>query len=197
VSNINQSNNTTTHGQPHLHQSKLALESVTNCNGSPSSISGPLGATPVDSADYDIKPNLDDLHGLDVNFDQMGSNSPLTLHREPPLSPLRKQQLETEKNNEDLQPLSILNNSIGNQDSFNQNLSSSKETYVLVPTSTPWLDLVRTVLTQLGYSGLEIVNSKGKFGDYNSPSNCRIASTDSTHGGYLGKFKSHQYTANK
>lgn len=165
VSSTNQSNSTIAPGQPHLHQSKLALESVTNCNGSLSSLSGPTGSTPTNSADYDIKPSLDDLDGLNVNFDQLGSTSPLSLHQETPLSPMRKpqHQLDTEKSNEDLQQISILNNSVGtNQDSFSQQLSSCKETYVLVPASTLWLDLVRTVLTQLGYSGLEIVNSKGK-----------------------------------
>jgi hypothetical protein len=179
VSNTNPSNSTTSQGQPHLHQSKLALESVTNCNGSPSGLSGPMGSAPTNSADIDIKPNLDDLEGLNVNFDHLGSTSPLSLHQEPQLSPLRKQQqpqpqqiqqpqpqqhqqqLDLEKNHKDLQQISILSNSIGNnQDSFNQHLSSCKETYVLVPASTLWLDLVRTVLTQLGYSGLEIVNSK-------------------------------------
>ena len=165
ASNSNQGNSIMTQGQPHLHQSKLALESVTNCNGSPSSLSGPMGIPPTNSADNDIKPNLEDLEGLDV-FDPIGSISPLSLNQEAPLSPMRKHQpqLDTGKNNEDLQQISILNNSIGNnQDSFSQQLSSCKETYVLVPASTLWLDLVRTVLTQLGYSGLEIVNSKGKF----------------------------------
>lgn len=181
VSNATSANQSNTSGssssQPHLHQSKLALESVTNCLLSPSSFSGPTCSAPSlnNSSDIDIKPRVkDDFDGLD--FDQLEPNSPLSLHHEPsPLktslppssvAPLLHQRIQfnntpKSKNNEDLQQISILNNSLGNQDSFNPSLSSCKETYVLVQASTPWLDLVRTVLTQLGYSGLEIVNSKG------------------------------------
>lgn len=40
---------------------------------------------------------------------------------------------------------------------------SCRETYAIVTSNVLYIDLVRTVLLQLGYSAMDLINAKGKF----------------------------------
>lgn len=155
------------HTQPYPLQSKLALESVTNCddlsfanyNGNGNSsltsmnnkIQTELNSTNNDgNLDRSLDLDGSDLEGLDTNLDHLGSTSPLSIN---------------------LQPRGT--NSIGGNDPFNnrqlsplythQNYPSCRETYAIITSNVLFIDLVRTVLLQLGYSAMDLINAKGKL----------------------------------
>lgn len=149
-------NNNNNHGNSnissllHLNQSKLALESVTN--GSPLSTSIPTSNTSL----FSTSNNPTDSSIFDTNLDHLGPDSPLSIHPDQNPSPTF--------GNADLQPTSILNSPTNiRQDSYldsNQQLASSKETYVIVGSNVLYMDILPVVLRQLGYSSLDIISAK-------------------------------------
>lgn len=166
----------------HLHQSKLALESVTNCNGissegstrNESGIDTSLANDNVNDSDN----NNDDIDNcntsanittssnslfhdnvvnnnagdddLDTNLDHLNPESPNSIHHQ--LPPLQ--------------------DSCGISESFNNQAATSsydshhfqacRETYAIVTSNVLYIDLLRTVLLQLGYSAMDLINAKGK-----------------------------------
>ena len=155
--NSNNSSNNNNHGyQPHLHQSKLALESVTN--GSSASTSIPTSNTSLFSNDATNNPSGTNIfERIDTSLDQLGPNSPLSNHQNHQLEPTLV---------DDMQQTSILDSSIDiRQDSYldnNQQLSSCKETFVIVGSNTLYTEILPVILKSLGYSSLDIISAKGK-----------------------------------
>lgn len=149
----NNPNTSNTSSLPHLNQSKLALESITN--GSPSSM-----PTPTSNANlFNTPTNPTNSSIFDSNLDHMSPESPLSMQPDQHSSPTFSRA--------ELQPSSILNSPTDiRQDSYldnNQQLTSSKETYVIVASNVLYIDILPVVLKQLGYSSLEIISAKGKF----------------------------------
>lgn len=138
------------HHHPHLHQSKLALESVTNCNGS-ASLASLANSSLFNENDTNNTDN-NDLYSVD-NLEHLNSNSPLST----------QQQTSASIDN------NIQTNSISNRQASssydNNNFQSCRETYAIVTSNVLYIDLVRTVLLQLGYSAMDLINAKGKYFD--------------------------------
>lgn len=148
----NHTNTSNTGSLPHLNQSKLALESITN--GSPTSISIPTSNASL----FHTSTNPTESNIFDTNLDQLGPESPLSMQPDQHPSPTFS--------SAELQPTSILNSPTNlRQDSYldnNQQLSSSKETYVIVESNVLYVDILPVALKQLGYSSLDIISAKGK-----------------------------------
>lgn len=150
---LNSSNNC--NNLAHLHQSKLALESVTNPNRSSSSL------PQLNESDlFDDNEPTDALDCNDTNLNHLTSGSSLSLH--PPIK-LESQSSSTNG----FQPSTNLCNEVSNGqppasccNNDNQNFQSLKETYVIVSSSALYIDLTRIVMQQLGYSPLDQINAK-------------------------------------
>lgn len=159
--------------QPHLHQSKLALESVTNCttntNGTRnnSSLSALANSTSSLFNENDTNNNdNNDLHNVDNPLDQLSSDSPLSINHQTNLSPSNSSVLSGRNHQ--------INNICGNNNIIdrhhqasssydNNHFQSCRETYAIVTSNVLYIDLVRTVLLQLGYSAMDLINAKGKY----------------------------------
>lgn len=121
----NSSNNPTHINQPHLHQSKLALESVTNCTTfghSTSSFNQQLLASTSNNG------NANHTSGQSNHNQQSNSNK----------------------------PSSNLNNNL-------QQLPRCRDKIAIVTSNVLFIDLVRAVLPQLGYTAMDLINAKGKL----------------------------------
>lgn len=143
-------NNPNTSSLPHLNQSKLALESITN--GTSSNISMPTSdANLFNTSNDQAESNIFDTH-----LDHLGPDSPLSIQPDRNSSPTFS--------SAELHPTSILNSPTNiRQDSYldnNQQLTSSKETYVIVASNVLFVEALPVVLRQLGYSSLEIISAK-------------------------------------
>lgn len=150
---------------PHLHQSKLALESVTNCNGSNlSSLTNHHSSSLFNDNDPIDQTDNNDLDGVDTNLDHINTDSPLSIH-----PPQVNASTITSNDNSIQQPSnSICGDSIDHRQSTSyydntHHFHSCKETYVIVTSNVLYIDLVRTVLLQLGYSAMDLINAKGKY----------------------------------
>lgn len=170
ASNINNKSLIQQNNHHHLHQSKLALESVTNCtnlNGANSSLSALANSTSSLFNENETNNNdNNDLDNIDNPLDQLTSESPLSIHQHSAISPTNS---------------SILGNSINQTNSIcgtnniidrhhqasssydNHHFQSCRETYAIVTSNVLYIDLLRTVLLQLGYSAMDLINAKGKF----------------------------------
>lgn len=154
------------HHQPHLHQSKLALESVTN--GSIASLSSlAKHSNSLFSNNDPTNPNdSNDLDNVDANLDHLDSDSPLSIH--PPQTNSTSTNNASSSNNLQQTSSSIYSEPLDNRHNSpyyesNHQFSSCKETYVIVTSNVLYIDLVRTVLLQLGYSAMDLINAKGKL----------------------------------
>lgn len=112
--------------QPHLNQSKLALESVTNCSSNTTSLGNSSslfnGSTPTN--------NTSNLATVTANTSQHSSNNSGSKFASSSLD--------------------------------NHHFQSCRETYAIVTSNVLYIDLVRTVLLQLGYSAMDLINAKGE-----------------------------------
>lgn len=137
--------------QPHVHQSKLALESVTKCNGLPCISSNSNNI-------FNENENTDnDNNDLDSNIDHISSSSPITINHS------TTAQHQTAIANT-IQPIGTSRNSLGRQSSCpNHHFQACRETYAIVTSNVLYIDLLRTVLLQLGYSAMDLINAKGKL----------------------------------
>lgn len=164
---------------PQLNQSKLALESITNGNTSGlSSIRNSSGLfNENDTTDNDNNDH-------DSNLDHINSNSPISIgqttsaqsHQQQHHHQQQQHQQNTTNNKH--QTNSICGNNSNNNNNNNcfigrqaapvthvkHHFQSCRETYAIVTSNVLYIDLVRTVLLQLGYSAMDLINAKGKLG---------------------------------
>lgn len=141
----------------HMLQSKLALESITSCNRSNLNLSRLNDSSLFDN---DMDPTKD--IGCVENLDQLGSDSPLSIH--PPAN-----ESHISGNNGYHQPSDLCGDApdvpsmVPCYSNDNQSLQSTRETYVIISSNVLFIDLVRTVMQQLGYTPMEQLNAKGKY----------------------------------
>lgn len=143
--------------QAHLHQSKLALESVTNStnNSNFSSLANTnnLFNETNDNIDDNDDNETDAIEESSSNLNHLSSNSPSSLH--PNNAPT------TSNNN-----INTSNNGFKLKQKLtgenNHNFQACRETYAIVTSNVLYIDLLRTVLLQLGYSAMDLINAKGK-----------------------------------
>lgn len=169
--------NLSQHGstQPYLHQSKLALESVTN--GTTLSLTAPSSSSSVNANDFFSENDTANNDNNDLDqLDNLNPNSPLSIQQLSNEQQSGQQQQQTSTNS------SITHSSKGTSNSQassnpnanrtipatsstldNPHLQSCRETYAIVTSNVLYQDLVRTVLLQLGYSDIDLINAKGKF----------------------------------
>lgn len=226
----NNANNANPSHLPHLHQSKLALESVTNCNGNtPTSLvsiaaaqnhstsnslnnltnmslyehslnnrstnndhtrngsnnnsnnnnnaSGASNNNACNNNNNNNDSNNDlELESIDANLDHLDQSPLSTPCPMPPNDVLPSSSLRQSMNmsnlvasnaiisdgfscNDQRQSTSL---STYNDNNIPHQFRSCRETYAIVTSNVLYIDLVRTVLLQLGYSAMDLINAKGK-----------------------------------
>lgn len=164
--------------QPYLHQSKLALESVTN--GTNLNLNTPSSSNSINAHNLYNENNSanDDNNDID-HLDNLNSDSPLSLN---PLSndeSLEQQQstigntnsIPNKNPSNQTTQSSIISHSVSRTSSApllasiseTPHLQSYRETIAIVTSNVLYQDLVRTVLLQLGYSDIDLINAKGKL----------------------------------
>lgn len=188
----NQQNHSNHYAQTHLHQSKLALESVTNCNGlSGNSLTrNESGTNSTNLARHDnvddSDNNNDDIDNcnntttittsssslfhdsevnnnagdddLDTNLDHLNSDSPSSVHHQLP------------SHQDSISISESFNHQAAPSSYDSHHFQSCRETYAIVTSNVLYIDLLRTVLLQLGYSAMDLINAKGKQHSYISHS---------------------------
>lgn len=153
---LNSCSNNNSHSS-HTHQSKLALESVTNCSRSNTNVS-----RLNDSSLFDDNDPTDDIDCVDASLDHLESDSPLSIH--PPTT-----ESHNSGDNGYQQTSNLCNDAPDGHSSTtcyandNQGFQSARETYVIIATNVLYIDLVRTVMQQLGYTPMEQLNAKGTY----------------------------------
>lgn len=160
----NNNNNNVTHTHQ-LHQSKLALESVTNSTGTttnpPTSLSHISGSLFNDNNPSDQVEN--DFDSADTNLDNLNSSdSPSSI-----INPSHDEKSSATNNNLQRSSTSFCGHPMGHRRSASflensNNFHTCKETYVIVTSNVLYIDLVRTVVLQLGYSAMDLINAKGE-----------------------------------
>lgn len=142
------------HNQPYLHQSKLALESVTNCDGTSANL--PSTASSRGLFNENESNNNDDIDSVD-QLRAINAESPLSIHQQ---SSTTTQNVNNNIQHNSICGMSNNRQSINSYDSHN--FSTCIEKYAIVTSNVLYIDLVRTVLLHLGYSAMDLINAKGK-----------------------------------
>lgn len=184
----NQQNHSNPYQQSHLHQSKLALESVTNqCNGilGNSSTRNETSSANIDLANDSLNVNDSDNNNedidscsnnnstintnsgslfhdsevdnnpggndIDVNLDHLTSDSPNSTHN----------QLHSHQDSNNIS--ASFNHIAPSSPAYDgHHFQACRETYAIVTSNVLYIDLLRTVLLQLGYSAMDLINAKGR-----------------------------------
>lgn len=168
LSNNTNSNHHNQHShQQHLHQSKLALESVTNCNGSTANLSSLANSSSLFNENETNNNDNNELDNID-SLDHLSSNSPLSvLNQQSNIVPPSSSNNNPSLNSNTAQTNSICSSSNhrpqqASSSYDSHHFQSCRETYAIVTSNVLYIDLVRTVLLQLGYSAMDLINAKGK-----------------------------------
>lgn len=154
--------------QTHQHQSKLALESVTRSTTLSSSI--------IDSVNpFSEQVNHgDEPDPLDNNLDHLDDDSPLSSahlsHIDQGTSQLNSFSMPSLDSNHlqaqghnSLSGIPLASSSSMSSIDQNRQFQTCRETYAIINSDVLYIDLVRTVLVQLGYSAMDLINARGKY----------------------------------
>jgi len=144
---------------PHLHQSKLALESVTNGT----SLASITNSSSIFNENDTNNNDNNDLDATDASLDHLNPTSPLSINQSNLHSSVSLDNIHSHSlcgNNGSNIDNSRLASSSSSYDS--QHFQSCRETYAIVTSNVLYIDLVRTVLLQLGYSAMDLINAKGE-----------------------------------
>lgn len=147
----------------HLHQSKLALESVTNGSNSSNNLGHSDNQQQQQQTQFNQDASTSNNHSNgNVSTDYLTtltssyydpSKHPLTINNYLQIAPSNSIQQSSS---------GISGNNKLSSTSTDRTFQSCRETYAIVTSNVLFIDLVRTVLLQLGYSATDLINAKGK-----------------------------------
>lgn len=139
----------------HLHQSKLALESITNCNDLRRPTANSTSNTNIAAAASENQNNLSNKNEtdiLDTDLDHFASDSPISSQTST-IQPNERAHINNMNHSQQASPST----------SSARNFQACRETYAIVTSNVLYIDLLRTVLMQLGYSSMDLINAKGEL----------------------------------